>query len=222
MENIHGQVYSLMLDSIVEDSVERQKLFDAIKTVPAVKEMANWALKWIKKSSCFAERLVANACIEGILFSGMFASIYWIKHYKSGMIGLISSNELISRDEGLHTETAYLLYSKLINKLSYQQVKIIIDESVNISVNFMNDALPDNLTGMNSDMMSDYIKYIADRLLVNLGYEQTYLTSNPFSFMETIGMTNKSNFFDRRPTEYQSACNTTNKRLQQFEYDVDF
>jgi ribonucleotide reductase beta subunit family protein with ferritin-like domain len=209
MEGIHGETYSLMLDNIVKDKEERKTLFSAIKEVESVKLMSEWAIKWIESSDSFAHRLIAFAIVEGVFFSGAFASIFWIKKYKGSgkqfMSGLVKSNEFIARDEGMHTEFACEVYSLLRNKLSYHEVSQIFVEGVTISKKFMNDALPCSLIGMNSDMMNSYIEYVADRLIVALGYTKLYNSTNPFGFMDTIGMMQKTNFFESRPTEYQSA-----------------
>jgi ribonucleoside-diphosphate reductase beta chain len=209
MENVHSEVYSLMLDNIVRDPVKKEYLFNSIETVKSVKMMADWAFKWIHSDKSFAHRVIAFAVIEGIFFSGAFASIFWIKKYKASgrrfLDGLIKSNEFIARDEGLHTEFACAIYSLLENKLPFEEVKSIVSEGVEVAKNFVNDALPVRLIGMNEESMRNYIEYVADRLLVVLGYKKVYNKTNPFSFMETIGMLQKTNFFETRPTEYQSA-----------------
>ena len=209
MENVHSEVYSLMLDNIVRDPVKKEYLFNSTETVKSVKMMADWAFKWIHSDKSFAHRIIAFAVVEGIFFSGAFASIFWIKKYKASgrrfLDGLIKSNEFIARDEGLHTEFACTIYSLLENKLSFEEVKSIVSEGVEVAKNFVNDALPVRLIGMNEESMRDYIEYVADRLLVVLGYKKVYNKTNPFSFMETIGMLQKTNFFETRPTEYQSA-----------------
>ena len=209
MENVHSEVYSLMLDNIVRDPVKKEYLFNSIETVKSVKMMADWAFKWIHSDKSFAHRVIAFAVIEGIFFSGAFASIFWIKKYKASgrrfLDGLIKSNEFIARDEGLHTEFACAIYSLLENKLPFEEVKSIVSEGVEVAKNFVNDALPVRLIGMNEESMCNYIEYVADRLLVVLGYKKVYNKTNPFSFMETIGMLQKTNFFETRPTEYQSA-----------------
>lgn len=209
MENIHGEVYSLMLDNIVKNSKEQLYLFNAIETVPAVKKMADWAFKWSNSESSFAHRVIAFAIIEGVFFSGVFAAIYWLKKYKNNgtnfMKGLTSSNEFISRDEGLHCDTACMIYNELQHKLSEEEVYMIMEDGVKISQQFMNDAIPCRLINMNKESMSDYIEYIGDRLLVALGYHKKYKKPNPFKFMETIGLPGKTNFFERRASEYQDA-----------------
>lgn len=209
MEGIHGETYSLMLDNIVKDKVEKHRLFSAITEIESVKLMSDWALKWIESSDSFQYRLIAFAIIEGVFFSGAFASIFWLKKYKGSgshfMNGLVKSNEFISRDEGLHTDFACEIYRLLQHKLTTQQVSEIFEEGVSISKKFMQDALPCRLIGMNGDHMNQYIEYVADRLLVTLGYGKKYGSANPFSFMDTIGMTQKTNFFEHRPSEYASA-----------------
>jgi ribonucleotide reductase beta subunit family protein with ferritin-like domain len=205
IENIHSEMYSLLIDTLVSDNEKKTKLFNAIDTIPSVGKKANWALKWIKdKDASYAVRLIAFAAVEGIFFSGSFCSIFWLK--KRGLMpGLTSSNELISRDEGLHTEFAVLIYSYLENKLSEDQVKEIITEAVEIEKEFIIDSIPCKLIGMNSTMMTEYIEFVADRLMVQLGYNKIYNANNPFSFMEMISMEGKTNFFERRVTEYSKA-----------------
>jgi ribonucleoside-diphosphate reductase beta chain len=215
IEDIHGHTYSLMLDNVVKDNAKKEYLFNAIQNVESVKLMADWAFKWIESSESFAHRVVAFAVIEGIFFSGAFAAIFWLKKYKnkhreSGkgkpfMDGLIKSNKFISRDEGLHTKGACEVYSLLNKKLLSSEINRIIREGVTIAQKFMTDALPVSLIGMNSQSMNDYIEYIADRLLIMLGYKKIYNKQNPFKFMETIGLNDKTNFFETRPHEYQDS-----------------
>ncbi len=210
MESIHGETYSLMLDNIVRDQAEKARLFNAIETMPSVKLMSDWAFKWIDDhESSFAQRLIAFAVIEGVFFSGAFAAIFWLKKYKSGgrlfMQGLVKSNEFIARDEGMHTDFACQLYRLLQHKLPRDRVVAIVTEGVDIAQTFMNDALPVRLIGMSGESMTTYLQYVADRLLSALGYTKIYNVQNPFPFMETIGMLQKTNFFESRPTEYQSA-----------------
>lgn len=202
MENIHSQTYSLLIDSYINDDLYKKSLFEAITEFPCVTKKAEWARKFIGDPvSSFAVRLVAFACVEGIQFSGAFASIFWLK--KRGLMpGLTFSNELISRDEALHTEFAILLYSKLDNKLDQRQVHAILTEAVDIEIEFICDALPCRLLGMNSANMSTYIQFIADRLSVQLGYSKIYNVSNPFDFMEFISVEQKTNFFENRVSEY--------------------
>lgn len=205
IENIHSEMYSLLLDTYIKDPVERNRLFKAIDTVPAVKRKAEWSLKWIDSSESFAERLVAFACVEGIFFSGSFCSIYWLK--KRGLMpGLTFSNELISRDEALHTDFACLLYSLLdVETLSENKIKEILLDAVSIEKEFICESLPVNLVGMNQDLMSQYIEFVADRLLLELGCEKHFKTPNPFDWMELISLQGKTNFFEKRVGEYQKA-----------------
>jgi len=202
VENIHSETYSLLIDTYVKDPVERMRLFHAIETVPCVEKKAKWALQWCdSKNASFAERCVAFAAVEGILFSGSFCAIFWLK--KRGLMpGLCFSNELISRDEGLHTDFGCLIYSKLVNKLPVERVTEIITSAVDIERFFIVDAIPVELIGMNSTLMCQYIEFVADRLLVALGCPRYYGSQNPFDFMETISLTGKSNFFERRVGEY--------------------
>jgi ribonucleoside-diphosphate reductase beta chain len=201
IENIHSETYSLLIDTYIKDTAEKNHLFNAIDTLECVKKKADWALRWIEKGS-FAERLVAFAAVEGIFFSGSFCSIFWLK--KRGLMpGLSFSNELISRDEGLHCDFACLLYTKhLINRLSKEQVQQIITDAVEIEKEFILEALPVKLIGMNSDLMSQYIEFVADRLLLELGNEKVYNVSNPFDFMEMISIQGKTNFFENKVSEY--------------------
>jgi len=222
MENIHSETYSLLIDTYLKnDEVEKSRLFHAIETIPCVTEKANWAMKWIKSSNSFAERLVAFAAVEGIFFSGSFCAIFWLK--KRGLMpGLTFSNELISRDEGLHCDFACLLFSMLKNKLSIARVNQIIEEAVAIEKNFVCESIPVDLIGMNSKMMSTYIEYIADRLLVELGGQKIYNVQNPFEWMEMISLQGKTNFFDKKVGEYQKAGVMSNQATTAFNLDADF
>lgn len=226
MENIHSQSYSIMLDNLVKDPIEKDFLFNSIKTVNSVKLLADWAFNWIESDLSFAHRVIAFAVIEGIFFSGAFASIFWLKRYKSQgklfLQGLVKSNEFIARDEGMHVEFACEIYKLLENKLPSNIVYSIIDNGVKVAKIFMNDALPVRLIGMNSNSMCEYIEYVADRLIVDLGYKKYYNVQNPFSFMETIGMLGKTNFFESRPTEYQSAFTKDNNKDNIKTFDDDF
>jgi ribonucleoside-diphosphate reductase beta chain len=220
MENIHAETYALLIDSYVKDPQEKDRLFHAIETVPAVKEKAAWALRWIQKGS-FAERLVAFAAVEGIFFSGSFCSIFWLK--KRGLMpGLTFSNELISRDEGLHCEFACLLYGMLAQKLSAEKVRSIIEEAVTIEKEFISDALPVRLIGMNADLMKQYIEFVADRWLKELGYPALYHSSNPFDFMEMISLQGKTNFFEKRVGDYQKAGLLSTRETTAFSLEEDF
>ena len=220
MENIHSETYSLLIDSYIKDPKEKDRLFHSIDTLPCVGKKADWAIKWIGNGT-FAERLIAFAAVEGIFFSGSFCSIFWLK--KRGLMpGLTFSNELISRDEGLHCDFACLLYSQLENKLSKEKVTSIITNAVIIEKDFVSDALPVRLIGMNADMMCQYIEFVADRLLVALGCPKTYNATNPFDFMELISLQGKTNFFEKRVAEYQKSGVMGKKEDNIFSLDEDF
>jgi ribonucleoside-diphosphate reductase beta chain len=221
IENIHSETYSLLIDTYIKDKKEKDHLFHAIDTLDCVTKKAQWALRWIDEGS-FAERLVAFAAVEGIFFSGSFCSIFWLK--KRGLMpGLSFSNELISRDEGLHCDFACLLYTKhLINRLPKEKVRDIITNAVEIEKEFVTDALPVKLIGMNADLMSQYIEFVADRLLVELGNEKVYNSSNPFDFMEMISLQGKTNFFEKRVAEYQKAGVINTGSAERFSLDEDF
>ena len=205
MENIHSETYSILIDTYIKNSIEKDKLFNAIQNYSCIKKKSDWAQKWIHDNrSSFATRLIAFACVEGIFFSGAFCSIYWLK--KRGLMpGLTFSNELISRDEALHTEFAILLYSKLNKKLDKSRIHEIIKEAVEIETEFICDALPCRLIGMNSDLMTQYIKFVADRLCLQLGHKKIYNVSNPFDWMELISLEGKTSFFERRVADYALA-----------------
>ena len=227
IEGIHSETYSLMLDNLIKDPTEKDHLFQSIKTVESVKKLGDWAMHWIESDLSFAHRVVAFAVVEGIFFSGAFASIFWLKRYKSNgrlfLQGLVKSNEFIARDEGMHVQFACEIYNLLETKLSTEAVSEIIDDGVKVAKIFMKDALPIRLLGMNSESMEQYIECVADRLSMDLGYKKMYNTPNPFVFMETIGMLGKSNFFESRPTDYQSAFNQDNKRTTNLEtFEDDF
>lgn len=210
MENIHSETYSLLIDTYIKDPAQREYLFDAVETIPCIKKKADWAINWISdRQSTFAERLVAFAAVEGIFFSGSFASIFWLK--KRGLMpGLTFSNELISRDEGMHTDFACLLFSHLKRRPHPDVVKAIITQAVEIEQEFLTDALPVKLIGMNSDLMCQYIEFVADRLLVSLGNDKVYNSTNPFDFMDMISLQGKTNFFEKRVSDYSKAgVNTT-------------
>jgi ribonucleoside-diphosphate reductase beta chain len=220
MENIHSETYALLIDTYIKDAAEKNKLFHAIETVPCVKEKAEWALRWIENGT-FAQRLVAFAAVEGIFFSGSFCSIFWLK--KRGLMpGLTFSNELISRDEGLHCEFACLLYNMLSQKLTAEEVYELIGDAVKIEKQFITEALPVDLIGMNARLMQQYIEFVADRWLVELGYDKLYHTSNPFDFMELISLQGKTNFFEKRVGDYQKAGVLADKQSQTFSLDEDF
>ncbi|WP_026904501.1 ribonucleoside-diphosphate reductase small subunit [Pedobacter glucosidilyticus] len=220
MENIHSETYALLIDTYIKDPKERTHLLHAIDTVPCVQKKAQWALRWIEKGT-FAQRLVAFAAVEGIFFSGSFCSIFWLK--KRGLMpGLTFSNELISRDEGLHCEFACLLYGMLQNKLSKEEVYEIISEAVEIEKEFISEALPVNLIGMNARLMMQYIEFVADRWLVELGYDKKYHATNPFDFMEMISLQGKTNFFEKRVGDYQKSGVLSSKEDQAFSLEEDF
>ena len=219
IENIHSETYSLLIETYIKDKEEKHKLFNAIENFPCIKKKSDWAQKWIHDNrSSFATRLIAFACVEGIFFSGAFCSIYWLK--KRGLMpGLTFSNELISRDEALHCEFAVLLYSKLTKKVDRAKIHELIKEAVDIETEFICEALPCKLIGMNSELMTQYIKFVADRLVVQLGYKKIYGVSNPFDFMELISLEGKTNFFERKVGEYGLA----NKQSENaFEFSDDF
>lgn len=220
MENIHSETYSLLIDTYIKDKDEQTKLFRAIDNFPCIKKKADWAIKWIQDNrSSFATRLVAFACVEGIFFSGSFCSIYWLK--KRGLMpGLTFSNELISRDEGMHTEFAVLLFNKLSRKPKKGKVVELIKEAVEIEKEFILEALPCKLIGMNSKLMSQYIEFVADRLSQQLGYGKIFNSSNPFDFMEMISLEGKTNFFEKRVGDYSlSSCEN---KSEAFNFDADF
>jgi ribonucleoside-diphosphate reductase subunit M2 len=219
IENIHSETYSLLIETYIKDKEEKHKLFNAIENFPCIKKKSDWAQKWIHDNrSSFATRLVAFACVEGIFFSGAFCSIYWLK--KRGLMpGLTFSNELISRDEALHCEFAVLLYSKLTKKVDRAKIQELIKEAVDIETEFICEALPCKLIGMNSELMTQYIKFVADRLVVQLGYKKIYGVSNPFDFMELISLEGKTNFFERKVGEYSLANKQSDNA---FTFDDDF
>lgn len=205
MENIHGETYSLLIDTLIKDKAEQEHLFNAFRTIPSISKLSNWALRWINDNDSFAERLVAFACVEGILFSGPFCAIFWLK--KRGLMpGLTFSNELISKDEGLHMTFACHLYSHYVkNKLSKERIYQIVEEAVEFEREFINESLPCRLIGMNADMMTEYIQFVADHLIHLLGYPKRYGSKNPFKFMDLISLDGKTNFFERRVGEYSRA-----------------
>jgi ribonucleoside-diphosphate reductase subunit M2 len=220
MENIHSESYSLLIDTYIKDSVQKDMLFNAITNYPCIKKKSDWAQKWIHDNrSGFATRLVAFACIEGIFFSGAFCSIFWLK--KRGLMpGLTFSNELISRDEALHCEFAILLYSKLLRKLDKARIHEIIKEAVEIETEFICDALPCRLIGMNAELMTQYIQFVADRLALQLGYKKIYNVSNPFDFMQMISLESKTNFFEKRNDSYALANKVGTQDA--FDFNEDF
>jgi ribonucleotide reductase beta subunit family protein with ferritin-like domain len=221
MENIHSETYSLLIDTYIKDNTEKSFLLNAIMNVPVIKKKADWALKWINDSNTFAERIVAFSCVEGIFFSGSFCAIFWLKK-RSLMPGLTFSNELISRDEGLHTDFACLIYKYLNNKLSQEKMYSIIAEAVKIEKEFITEALPVELIGMNSKLMGQYIEFVADRLLYALGYQKYFNVQNPFEWMEMISLQGKTNFFEKRVGEYQKANVMSSAEDKVFRLDADF
>lgn len=224
MENIHSEMYASLIESYIKDNVEKNNLFRAIHTIPIVKKKAEWALRWITSSKSFAERLIAFACIEGIFFSGSFCAIFWLK--KRGLMpGLTFSNELVSRDEGLHRDFACLLYSHLNGKLNENVILEIVKGSVELEKEFICDALPVALIGMNNVLMSQYLEFVADHLLCSLGVTKHYCVENPFDFMELISLQGKTNFFEKRVGEYQKAGvmeSLSNTETRMFTMDEDF
>ena len=222
MENIHSETYSLLIDTYVKDETEKDELFNALEVFPAIKKKADWALKWIESDS-FAERLIAFAAVEGIFFSGAFCSIYWLK--KRGLMpGLTFSNELISRDEGVHCDFAVHLHNHhLINKVPKERIRSIIVDALNIEREFITESLPVSLIGMNASLMTQYLEFVADRLLVELGCDREYNTSNPFDFMDMISLQGKTNFFEKKVAEYQkSGVMNTDGEAQKISFDADF
>uniref|UniRef100_G1SPQ7 Ribonucleoside-diphosphate reductase subunit M2 n=1 Tax=Oryctolagus cuniculus TaxID=9986 RepID=G1SPQ7_RABIT len=222
MENIHSEMYSLLIDTYIKDPKEREFLFNAIETMPCVKKKADWALRWIgDKEATYGERVVAFAAVEGIFFSGSFASIFWLK--KRGLMpGLTFSNELISRDEGLHCDFACLMFKHLVHKPSEQRVQEIIVNAVRIEQEFLTEALPVKLIGMNCALMKQYIEFVADRLLLELGFSKVFRVENPFDFMENISLEGKTNFFEKRVGEYQRMGVMSSPTENSFTLDADF
>ena len=222
MENIHSETYSLLIDTYVKDEDEKDELFNALEVFPAIKKKADWALQWIESDS-FAERLIAFAAVEGIFFSGAFCSIYWLK--KRGLMpGLTFSNELISRDEGVHCDFAVHLHNHhLVNKVPKDRIRSIIVDALNIEREFITESLPVSLIGMNAVLMTQYLEFVADRLLVELGCEREYNTTNPFDFMDMISLQGKTNFFEKKVAEYQkSGVMNTDGDAQKISFDADF
>ena len=222
MESIHSETYSLLIDTYIQDKAEKQKLLEAATTIPAIQKKADWALKWLDKTKAdFPTRLIAFAVVEGIFFSGAFCSIFWLK--KRGLMpGLTTSNEFIARDEGMHTDFACLLYGKIKNRLKRGQVNKIIKEAVTIEKNFITKALPCELIGMNAVLMSQYIEFVADRILVQLGYPKVYNAANPFEFMERISLEGKDNFFEKKVSNYAKAAVGKTQQEMSFSVDADF
>lgn len=221
MENVHSETYSLLIDTYIKEETEKEFLFNAIDNIPCIKKKGDWAIKWIQdQDSSFAQRLVAFACVEGIFFSGAFCAIYWLKDLKL-MPGLTFSNELISRDESQHTMFAVLVYKHIENKLSEEKIHCIIKEAVEIEKEFIIDAIPCSMIGMNSKLMSEYIEFCADRLIVQLGYSKIYNAKNPFDFMERISLNGKTNFFEKRVGEYSKA-GVSGNQTKKFSVNASF
>ena len=221
MENIHGEVYSLQIDNIIRDVDEKEKALNAIKNYPCIKKKADWAFKWIESRDSFAMRLIAFAIVEGVFFSGAFCAIFWLKK-RNLMPGLCDSNELISRDEGMHTSFACLLYSSIKEKVEESIIHAMFIDAYEIEKEFICDSLPCSLLGMNSDLMSQYIRFVSDRLLLTLGYNKIWNETNPFDFMESISMEGKTNFFESRPTQYQKSSVLNTGRDNSFTITDDF
>ena len=221
IENIHSETYSLLIDTLIKDKIKKVKLLNAIETIPSIKKKAEWALKWIGSDSSFGERCIAFAAVEGIFFSGAFCSIFWLKK-RGKMPGLCHSNELISRDEGMHTEFAVLMYSMLKDKPSKEIIENIIKEAVSIEKEFITESLSCRLIGMNDTLMGEYIEYVADRLLLMLGLDKVYNTNNPFDWMEMISVQGKTNFFEKRVGEYSNVANPEMESNHVFSLEDDF
>ena len=225
IENIHSEMYALLIDTYIKDSIEKTNLFRAIETIPIIKKKAEWALKWITSTKSFAERLIAFACVEGIFFSGSFCAIFWLKK-RNLMPGLTFSNELISRDEGLHRDFACMIYSLMNNKISPETISDIVKEATELEKEFVTESLPVSLVGMNKTLMGKYIEFVADHLLTSLGNSKYYNTPNPFDWMELISLQGKTNFFEKRVAEYQksgvmaSLTKTSSEHI--FNMDSDF
>ena len=219
IENIHGEVYSLLIDTFAENDQIKNKLFNAIETIPCVKKKADWAIKWMNPSLSFAHRLVAFAIVEGVFFSGSFCAIFWFKSRNKMVKTLGTSNELIARDESMHTEFAIALYHHLKNKLDNETIINITKEAVEIEEEFIIDSIKCSMIGMNEILMRQYIRFVADRLLIQLGCPKIYNDENPFAFMDTIGLDGKTNFFEKRVTEYQLAENVENSKI---DFSSDF
>ena len=221
MENIHAETYSLQIDNIIRDKNEKEQLLNSVENIDCIKKKAEWAFKWINSDCPFIQRVIAFSIVEGIFFSGSFASIFWLKK-QNVMPGLCDSNELISRDEGMHTDLACLIKKKCTQQIDKDIVYLMFKEAVMIEKEFICDALPCSLLGMNKKLMSQYIEFVADRLLLSLSYDKIWGTQNPFDFMESISMEGKTNFFESRPTQYQKAAVLNTGRVNSFEQDEDF
>ena len=223
MENIHSEVYSSLIETLIEDEDEKYKLFNAVQEIECINTKAVWAKKWIESTDSFAKRLVAFAIVEGIFFSGSFCSIFWLKQYKGNIIpGLINSNEFIARDEGMHTDFACLLYSMIKNRVDQDEIHEMFEEAIIIEKNFICESLPCKLIGMSAELMSTYIEFVADRLLLNLGYSKLFDVKNPFPWMENIGLEGKTNFFEARATQYQNSNVLNVSKNKELQLDEDF
>ena len=223
IENIHSEVYSLMIDTFIKDPDKKHVLFNAIQYIPCVQKKAQWAEKWIASDSSFSKRLIAFAIVEGIFFSGSFCAVFWLKKRNLMVKALGTSNELISRDEGMHTDFAVLLYNKYIkDKLEEKEVHEIMNEAVDIEKEFITQSIPCNLIGMNCELMKQYIEYVADRLLEQLNYEKIFFKENPFKFMENLSLSGKTNFFEKRPSEYRMTKINKEKSDSEFGLDASF
>jgi ribonucleotide reductase beta subunit family protein with ferritin-like domain len=221
IENIHSEVYSLQIDNIIRDPIEKEQALNALLNYPCIQKKAQWAYKWIDSRDSFAQRLIAFAIVEGVFFSGAFCAIFWLKK-RNLMPGLCDSNELIARDEGMHTAFACLLYSMVSEKIEEKVVHEMFRDAYEIEKEFICESLPCSMLGMNSELMSQYIKFVSDRLLLSLGYSKMWLESNPFDFMESISMEGKTNFFESRPTQYQKASVLNTGRDNSFVVTDDF
>ena len=221
IENIHSETYALQIDNIIEDATEKEAILNAIETVPCIKTKTDWMLKWVKSEEDFGTRLVAQAIAEGLFFSGSFCAIFWLKQ-KNVMPGLISSNELIARDEGMHCDYSIMLYKMLKDRLSQSKIHDMFREAVETEKIFICDSLPCSLLGMNAELMEQYIKFVADQLITKLGYEKIWKVENPFTWMEAISIEGKTNFFEHRPTQYQRADVQNKTKNEAFEISDDF
>jgi ribonucleotide reductase beta subunit family protein with ferritin-like domain len=222
MENIHSQVYSLLIDTFVKDSTRKEFLFNAIENIPCIRKKADWAKKWISPDLPFEQRIIAFAIVEGVFFSGSFCAIFWLKSQNKMIKALGTSNELIARDECQHFEFAVLIYEHLKNKVTQEIVTKILTEAVDIEEEFICDSLPCKLIGMNSDLMRQYIKYVADRLLVQFGFEKIYNEENPFGFMNSINLDGKTNFFEKRVSDYVLSSTSEGKNTQDWNFNAEF
>ena len=221
MENVHSETYSLMIDNIIRDKEEKEKLLNALENYDCIKKKADWALKWIDSNAPFVQRVIAFACVEGIFFSGSFASIFWLKE-QNVMPGLCDSNELIARDEGMHTTMACIMKTKCTTTLSEEKVNEMVKEAVEVEKQFITESLPCSMLGMNDNMMKQYIEFVADRLLLSLGYNKIYNVENPFQFMNRQSVEGKTDFFAHRPTQYQKAAVLNTGRTNIYNFNDEF